>query len=79
MREIRQSGSEGGGDETNRLSLPLFRSRASRLCRLGMNTPPTALVGLSVNSVNSHQLPRQRSSPGSYAVCEIDCSEPNAA
>jgi hypothetical protein len=23
MREIRQSGSEGGGDETNRLSLPL--------------------------------------------------------
>jgi hypothetical protein len=25
MREIRQSGSEGGGGETNRLSLPLFR------------------------------------------------------
>jgi hypothetical protein len=25
MREIRQSGSEGGGDETNRLSLPLSR------------------------------------------------------
>ena len=24
MREIRQSGSEGGGAETNRLSLPLF-------------------------------------------------------
>jgi len=24
MREIRQSGSEGGGGETNRLSLPLF-------------------------------------------------------
>jgi hypothetical protein len=23
MREIRQSGSEGGGDEINRLSLPL--------------------------------------------------------
>jgi hypothetical protein len=26
MREIRQSGSEGGGVETNRLSLPLFKS-----------------------------------------------------
>jgi hypothetical protein len=26
MREIRQSGSEGGGAETNRLSLPLFRN-----------------------------------------------------
>ncbi len=25
MREIRQSGSEGGGAESNRLSLPLFR------------------------------------------------------
>ena len=25
MREIRQSGSEGGGGETNRPSLPLFR------------------------------------------------------
>src|SRR5258706_3343900 len=27
MREIRQSGSEGGGGETNRLSLPLFSRR----------------------------------------------------
>jgi hypothetical protein len=26
MREIRQSGSEGGGAETNRLSLPLFHT-----------------------------------------------------
>ena len=25
MREIRQSGSEGGGGETNRLSLPLLK------------------------------------------------------
>jgi len=33
MREIRKSGSEGGGDETNRLSLPLsWESR--RLVRL---------------------------------------------
>jgi hypothetical protein len=33
MREIRQSGSEGGGAETNRLSLPLFEE-ASRGLRL---------------------------------------------
>jgi hypothetical protein len=31
MREIRQSGSEGGGAETNRLSLPLFGREMSRL------------------------------------------------
>ncbi len=30
MREIRQSGSEGGGVETNRLSLPLFGTPARR-------------------------------------------------
>jgi hypothetical protein len=35
MREIRQSGSEGG-DETNRLSLPLSRE-SSRLVRLKLN------------------------------------------
>jgi hypothetical protein len=29
MREIRQSGSEGGGGETNRLSLPLFGEEAA--------------------------------------------------
>jgi hypothetical protein len=37
MREIRQSGSEGGGDETNRLSLPLSNagfSTQSHLSRL---------------------------------------------
>jgi hypothetical protein len=27
MREIRQSGSEGGGNESNRFSLPLLRER----------------------------------------------------
>jgi hypothetical protein len=47
MREIRQSGSEGGGGESNRLSLPLFGPGASGLaCRLGMNNPLAALVGL---------------------------------
>jgi hypothetical protein len=46
MREIRQSGSEGGGGETNRLSLPLFSGAVRRpVCRLSMNDPPTALVG----------------------------------
>ncbi len=30
MREIRQSGSEGGGAETNRLSLPLLREFSHR-------------------------------------------------
>jgi hypothetical protein len=30
MREIRQSGSEGGGGETNRLSLPLFGTHPQR-------------------------------------------------
>jgi hypothetical protein len=30
MREIRLSGSEGGGAELNRLSLPLFFSRPYR-------------------------------------------------
>jgi hypothetical protein len=45
MREIRQSGSEGGGGETNRLSLPLFgEARGGLSCRLSMNDPPTALV-----------------------------------
>jgi hypothetical protein len=34
MREIRQSGSEGGGGETNRLSLPLFKLFSSFLVRL---------------------------------------------
>jgi len=29
MRENRQSGSEGGGDETNRLSLPLSTCEGS--------------------------------------------------
>jgi hypothetical protein len=33
MREIRQSGSEGGGAETNRLSLPLFILRPFRAPR----------------------------------------------
>jgi hypothetical protein len=33
MREIRQSGSEGGGAETNRLSLPLFPEFSHSLCR----------------------------------------------
>jgi len=42
MREIRQSGSEGGGAETNRLSLPLFgRCVRTAHCRLDMNDPPT--------------------------------------
>jgi len=30
MREIRQSGSEGGGAETNRLSLPLSKASFGR-------------------------------------------------
>jgi len=30
MREIRLSGSEGGGPESNRVSLPLFELRPSR-------------------------------------------------
>ena len=34
MREIRQSGSEGGGDETNRLSLPLSKGFASNYAAL---------------------------------------------
>ena len=33
MREIRQSGSEGGGAESNRLSLPLFPKFSHGLCR----------------------------------------------
>jgi len=33
MREIRQSGSEGGGGETNRLSLPLS-GESGRIVRL---------------------------------------------
>jgi hypothetical protein len=32
MREIRQSGSEGGGDEINRLSLPLSIEKSLRDC-----------------------------------------------
>jgi hypothetical protein len=32
MREIRQSGSEGGGAETNRLSLPLFETSSASSC-----------------------------------------------
>ena len=35
MREIRQSGSEGGGAETNRLSLPLFGEAANGLRSVG--------------------------------------------
>jgi hypothetical protein len=32
MREIRQSGSEGGGAETNRLSLPLLQEALETWC-----------------------------------------------
>jgi hypothetical protein len=35
MREIRQSGSEGGGDETNRLSLPLFPGVVTQSLKIG--------------------------------------------
>jgi hypothetical protein len=47
MREIRQSGSEGGGAETNRLSLPLFPesshqpARAAH-CKYAYATPSSA-------------------------------------
>jgi hypothetical protein len=51
MREIRQSGSEGGGGETNRLSLPLFGTGVRQpRCRLSMNDPPTALVGFGTGA-----------------------------
>ena len=41
MREIRQSGSEGGGAEANRLFLPLFLNRPLRgLREMGYSQPP---------------------------------------
>ena len=40
MREIRQSGSEGGGGESNCLSLPLFQeTRMLPACRLSERSP----------------------------------------
>jgi hypothetical protein len=51
MREIRQSGSEGGGAETNRLSLPLFPEFSHNLSVGGIATThcihPVSAVGMS--------------------------------
>ena len=56
MREIRQSGSEGGGGETNRLSLPLFGrenvqtpdSEESKLSSLKLFTVLRSLICVAV-------------------------------
>jgi hypothetical protein len=43
MREIRQSGSEGGGAETNRLSLPLLLGAAAPFSVGRIESTPTFL------------------------------------
>ena len=53
MREIRKSGSEGGGAESNRLSLPLFRLFAQSLTRWYTREPkahPLCLFGCHIAS-----------------------------
>jgi hypothetical protein len=48
MREIRQSGSEGGGDEINRLSLPLSIEASLRDSKPGVRLFfPQILAGMS--------------------------------
>ena len=49
MREIRQSGSEGGGGETNRLSLPLFPEFSQSLHGFEQFLPCVGLADLQID------------------------------
>jgi hypothetical protein len=49
MREIRQSGSEGGGTETNRPSLPLYNSLKTLDSRFRENDTKGFMRGFSAN------------------------------
>jgi hypothetical protein len=61
MREIRQSGSEGGGVETNRLSLPLLHLN-TRVSSTFQQAAREGTVQPGQHRVSSHSVTRSNTS-----------------